>query len=192
MDNRTPEYVVLDIETTGLAPHRDRILEVGMVVVDKDLEEIRRDVVLLPFDLLSARGVGDIDQVVLDMHHKNGLWHETTKILARGARENYADFVDREICNMAVRNFPGAVHGKLIMAGNSIHFDRAFLQQHAPNFMKWFHYRVFDIGAFARECRNCGLSVPDFPRDMPHRGLLDAEIELDNWRAVRKALKGGR
>jgi oligoribonuclease (3'-5' exoribonuclease) len=35
-------YLLLDLETTGLDPDRDCILEIGAIILDKDLQEIDR------------------------------------------------------------------------------------------------------------------------------------------------------
>ena len=34
-----------------------------------------------------------------------------------------------------------------MLAGNSIHCDRGFIQKYMPDFLSWLHYRIIDVSS---------------------------------------------
>jgi oligoribonuclease len=64
-----------DVETTGLSPEKDHLLEVALVVTDDDLvEQCHTSVVMQPVGI--SIGSVQMDKKVVDMHTKNGLLDE--------------------------------------------------------------------------------------------------------------------
>jgi len=159
----------IDLETTGLDPNEDRILEIALA----------RAPFNRPFDLtklgswvFSFKDWSDVSDRIIDMHHKNGLLLECIKsklcdapnssqrehdmtILLNKALEPYKnDWIDDENPNAEMTS------DKLpVLAGSSVHFDRGFLRVDVPDFAKKFSHRLYDISALKLFCRSAGMTV---------------------------------
>ena len=78
--------VFLDLETTGLDPTKDKILEVAVIVTDDALAELGHFHQVT--DEASRMCLDDLHPVVQRMHCDNGLWMESAMVVdARRARE---------------------------------------------------------------------------------------------------------
>jgi oligoribonuclease len=134
-------FVWVDLETTGLSPAQDRILELGIIVTDADLNGISSYTTLVDplIPVYEAREAAD--PLVRDMHDKSGLW----RALSRGTVRNPAtvddeatDWLRYELKDRGVVNPPP-------MCGSSVHFDRSFLEPQLPVLFRQFHYRNIDV-----------------------------------------------
>jgi oligoribonuclease len=107
----------LDLETTGLDPKWDEVLEVGVVIYDpRNLEEVAAQNWVFHFDLGPEAPISPPERVV-EMHTVNGLWDEcraSIKKLYTSSDEIAAFIKDNEA-------------GGSYLCGNSVHFDRSFL-----------------------------------------------------------------
>lgn len=172
--------VVLDLETTGLCPERDEILEIAFIVVDNETldtlgsyESIVRPAAL---DLMR------LSDAVIDMHSKNGLL-----TLARSAQLDVQD-VQSEALEALSRIVGQDANGhlrtdiRLILTGNTVHFDRSFLQVHMPRLALPLYHRHADVSA-ARTV--LGAKAPGV--DVAHRAMADCEMSLAELKALRAA-----
>lgn len=129
------KLVWVDIETTGLDPVTDVILEVGVVVTDTDLK-----ILAGPNSWVINPGIlPEMDGFVLKMHTENGLLDEMNDpdIAVKPHQAN--NYVIKWL-----RTF-GAEPSESPMFGSSVHFDRKFLNVHYPEIEEYFHYRNFDV-----------------------------------------------
>jgi oligoribonuclease len=148
----------LDLETTGLDPQEDSILEIYATTTAGDLKSGRElcDRVLF-FPRVGARRS---HSVVQEMHEKGGLWDECNRSIWTVAR------AEREITDQLD---PGK---RYILAGNSVHFDLAFVRVLMPQFAKLLSHRVFDVAAIRMFCE--ALGMPPIPKGEPaHRARAD-------------------
>ena len=127
-------YVWVDIETTGLNVKKDKILEVGIIITDRENAEKARTSMVIKHP---ARVLSQMDPWAIDTHTRNGLITES-----KSARYpiNIADAVLTEWLKEMVGNL-----AKPYMCGTSVHFDREFLKRYMPRLEACFHYRNFDI-----------------------------------------------
>ena len=157
--------VWLDLETTGLDPQRDSILEVAVEVVDAPIPRmiLHRSQHVLQFG--DPRAIGrNIHERVLEMHTQNGLWAECARSSLTAA--NVEVLVMDEL-----RPFvqPGQL---LTLAGSSVHFDLGFLRSRMPNLARMFSHRLLDVSAIKIFCE--GLGMPSAARGEPaHRAAAD-------------------
>lgn len=169
----TSNLAWIDLETTGLDPEVHDIIEIGIIITDRELREVARKSWVL-YDATHER---EWSREALDMHDASGLVGElafgtTVELAAADARR----FIDRN----------GA--GGSPMCGASVHFDRAFLRRRAMYLHEAFHYRNFDVSSLRMAAELAGLQVPERKRGL-HRALPDLEdsIALARWCVDRAA-----
>lgn len=127
--------VWVDLEMTGLDPETCAILEVGVIITGEDLvpiEELGR-VVWQPEETLAR-----MDPFVRKMHTENGLLEKV-----RASQVSLRN-VERDVLQLVAKHC-GPQQG--ILAGNSIHADRAFLTKHMPAVERYLHYRQVDVSS---------------------------------------------
>jgi len=174
--------VWLDLETTGLDPATERILELGMVVTTNQLYELgRRNWVLHYKRSPRIR----IDPVVAEMHMANGLWPE-----CEASRQGNATAATEAI--EWLRNL-GVPEGRTPLAGNSVGFDRAFLATHMPSLAQYFHYRNIDVSSLNELCKRWNSPLYQLlPQvDGRHRALSDLDDSIASARFYKDFLFTG-
>lgn len=162
--------VWVDIETTGLDPEKDLILELGIVVTDASLrEDFAGSYVIRP-----RNGLPALHPTVLEMHSKNGLLGEL-----HDGRD--AAIVDTVAAATVIAC--GAKGGPI--CGASAHFDQGFLKKQMPLLAACFNHRVFDTSTLKLgELLRTG-AVEDDGHDPVHRALDDVR---DSIQVARKLL----
>lgn len=196
--------VFLDLETTGLRADKHSVLEVAALVVTDDLiTEVARFHRVVQTTHISFY---ELDEVVRDMHTKNGLWAETQNPssfdrIERNGPSGYGTYhnqieggcyhkreVDRELAEFirthAVKlgkNDKGAITiDRPQLAGNSIHFDRGFMKVHLPQAEAELHYRMIDVSSMDELARRVWKATHDArPKaNDAHRAMSDVERSL--------------
>lgn len=159
----------VDVETTGLDPEKNRLLEVGIVVTDDGANELgRRSVVLAP-DYTAHFQIG----AVRELHDPNGLWAECKRDGL--GRRHGEESMTAWLASMIGEEQP-------VMGGSSVHFDRAFLREHMPRLHAMFHYRNIDVSTLKEVNRRIGFAPEwDGKRDI-HRSIPDLEDTLNEYR----------
>ena len=128
--------VWIDTETTGLDPHKDYLLEFAVVITDDELSEVDRyESVIKP----RRRALRRMDDFVANMHTKSGLLANLPdgKSLAQVEAEVLA-FLDKH-----------DLVERLTLAGNSVYFDKAFIENHMPTLAKRFSHQILDVTSIA-------------------------------------------
>ena len=156
------QLAYLDLETTGLDPSRDVVLEIAVSLADLSS----------PFDArpayhavlrYNADASGALDPFVREMHTKNGLLAECLR-----GRDDFAK-VEEEL--LALVPEVADRDERPTLAGSSVHFDHAFLRVHMPELAKRFSHRHYDVSAVKLFCRSLGM--PKLPRAEAHRARED-------------------
>jgi oligoribonuclease (3'-5' exoribonuclease) len=173
----TMKYVVLDLETTGLSPTNDQILELGAILVDAELEKIAEISYVAHF---GSAGLDRVDPFVRGMHTKNGLWLE-----CEGPECLSLEDIDASFSEFLRKH--GAEPRSVILAGFSVHFDQNFIKAQLPETAKLLSHRVLDFGGVNSFLVDCGFENLK-PADMPHRSLPDCELELAVGLKLREQL----
>lgn len=138
IDKTAPPTKLLwvDLEMTGLDTKVDKILEVAIEITDLDFKTLAsyEAVVKQPDELLQTMNDWSLKQ-----HAESGL---TERIKTQGRDE-------KEVIHEVV-GFISAQFGDepAVLAGNSIHNDRAFIRELWPEVEELLHYRMLDVSSF--------------------------------------------
>ena len=178
-----PNMVWIDLETTGLDPIHDIVLEVGCVITDQDLNEITADSWLVsPKGRMHA--YTKMDEHVREMHQKNGLLEQIATVIERGHHDDHpwavADFVQKFIEANGGKGSP--------MCGSSVHFDRAMITSNLPSLIHRdvFSHRNIDVSTIKELAKRWGGRAWNPAGARSHRGLDDIRNSLDELRWYRK------
>lgn len=155
---------------TGLEPEKDRILEVAAIATGWDLKPIAQmtAVVKVPEELMKERMVGEFWE-------KNKASYEA--LVAQNKEGKTCPEVEAEVLAFMDKYF-----GKqIILAGNSIHQDRKFIDREWPEVSKRLHYRMLDVSAWKVYFE--GAKEKKFMKPENHRALDDimGSIEELKW-----------
>ena len=177
------KYLGVDMETTGLDPAKDRIVELAWVVLDEDLVEIDRAEYRLQVNsevLLHC--------AALEMHLATGLigYVDGLPVVLTSLGDGpAAPCALSEVEAMLVRVISRWFSGRPILAGQSVHFDRAVLQHWMPDAASYLHHRHLDA-------RTVLLLRPDFwcwPQpSTPHRAMPDLLASIETLRIARRLM----
>lgn len=185
-----PALLWLDLETTGLNPERGRILEVCAVLDCPKSSapeaplggheahyvlgvENRAQVTMVDKVIRHPEPVEALpwEQGALEMHLKSGLCEE----LAKNSRESatMGEVEDRILD--ALSAFPTR---SVMLAGSSVHFDRAWLRVHASKVDAVLSHRHMDTSCIGTFMAMLGDPVI-VPRSTGHRAHVDV------WHSIR-------
>lgn len=133
----------IDLETSGLNPQTEIVLEVGCMVTDQWGQELDYFSDILKYDPKQYNWDISCEPFVKTMHAESGLFHSVIN-KKEGTVETA---VWESFDNFVVQN---GITEKDPMCGSSVAFDRAFIEWHAPiDLFNRFHYRNVDISSDA-------------------------------------------
>ena len=169
------DYVLVDIETTGLSPRTDEIIEIGAIkvkenkIIDKYDSLIRIDRPLNPF-------ITNLTGITNEMLQKG---KDSMQVL-----EEFMDFT-----------------GQNIIIGHNVNFDINFIYDKCEIYLdSYFKNDFIDTMRIAKKimpnCRNykLGTLAEMFNVDYKnaHRGLKDVEITYEVYNKLKEYAKGDK
>jgi oligoribonuclease len=196
--------VWLDLETTGLDPSKEEVLEVAAIVTDDALNEVAR------FQRVIYSPVADqiVDHAVTITVRRRLMVEagKDEKYILNETRKYLKDYfinVDPYVVYMHLDNglWEAVRHGEALatvdadlaafiqqhapdqpqLAGSTISFDRGFLAAHLPKTLGSLHYRNVDVSSFNEVARRFWKPTYDArPRaeKTAHRGMADIELSI--------------
>lgn len=189
----------LDMESTGLDPEYDHVLEVAVVVTDRDLEPLFRwQTIVQPSDLGAARFRMEAtpERVVAEMHDANGLWSEIMD--GAGIRLATAEAELEKIARRWADPSLGdalAPDGRIPLAGSGIsHYDREVIKRQMPRLEACLTYWMYDVGQVGRFARDLADGPPRPERAegaKKHRAMADVEAAIEEARTLTQWMNRG-
>lgn len=183
-------YIFCDLETTGLDPRSDLILEAAFAIVDDDFDLVDERVFTWPWSVWVERKMDQADEIVVEMHTRNHLMADMHRLTALGN-------------NMSYNFYGGCMEFKIFewleehelevgtceLAGSGIHFDRSFLKEYMPQLEEWFHYRNWDVSTLKRAAAKWApewfKSQSLFAVESEHRAQSDVQLAYEHSKLIR-------
>lgn len=183
--NTSQEHLLwVDLEMTGLDPVEDRILEIAAIVTDWDFKEIAT------YQAAVLTGPRIIEERMLkgpsaDFYNK---FPEVRDALIKQNLEQGRSgrTIENELLAFLDEHFEAGI--PIILAGNSIHMDRKFIDVAWPQLSKRLHYRMLDVSAWKVVFN--GKYKKKFSKPEVHRALDDIRgsiMELEYYLKKVKA-----
>ena len=168
----------IDMEMTGLAPERDRIIEVALVVTDANLKTIAEAPVWV---------VHQDDAVLAAMDS----WNQGTHGKSGLVDKVKSSTLDEAAVEDAALAFLAQHVGQKMspMCGNSICQDRRFLARWMPRLEDWFHYRNLDVSTLKELVRRWKPDLmKGIPKEGKHEALADILESIEELKFYRKSV----
>lgn len=134
---RQTKLLWVDLEMTGLNPKKDKILEIAAIVTDWNFNELATYEAVIHH---KERVLKKMDPWCIKQHGASGL---TDKVRESKITSHQ---VEVELLAFINKNFSPKL--PVLLAGNSIHFDRQFIVEHWSKVNQRLHYRMLDVTAW--------------------------------------------
>ncbi len=154
----------VDLEMTGLDPEHSVVLEFAGIVTDLQLNHLGR------FQAVIFQHEEDLTK----MNEWNHKAHTESGLLELVPKGQPIDRVERDILLFLEDHFDGE---SPVLAGNSIHQDRKFIDKYMKELSRFLHYRMIDVSSFKQVFKH--VYNVNFVKTNTHRAFEDicASIE---------------
>ncbi|KAI0732557.1 ribonuclease H-like domain-containing protein [Fomitopsis betulina] len=160
--------VWIDCEMTGLDVQTDKILEIAVLITNGNLDLVDEGI---EFVVRADKAVLDnMGEWCRKQHSLSGLTQECLE------SSHTTEEVEQKVLEYIKKWIPRQRAG--VLAGNSVHADRAFLVQEMPKIIDHLHYRIVDVSSIKELCRRWYPTL-EVPKDLyekefsSHRALSD-------------------
>lgn len=186
----TPYIIlVLDVETTGLDPETEHLLEVGALFADGRGSPL--SLLVLP-DRFDSGGLVSLyleatNPFVFEMHQKSGLLTALASLEDDKPRPARVDARVYSWIKSLVKPDDEGKLPEIRLGGFSVDFDLRWVRRHLPMTATLLSRRVVDFSQIADFCVAAGLPDAKYPNgregapEAAHRGLDDARASLDTY-----------
>ena len=176
MAQNDTHLVWIDMEMSGLNPDTDRVLEVALVVTDKDLNLVEEGPVLV---------VRQAIEVLDGMDNWNKSTHAKSGLIDRVKASTLAEAeVERRLVEFLSAYAPA---GTSPMCGNTVHQDRRFMARYLPALEAFFHYRNLDVSTLKELMKRWRPDLAaGFVKHGKHEALADIYESINELKYYRE------
>ena len=170
--------VWLDMEMTGLNPLSDRIIELAIIITDKNLNTIAEAPVWV---------VHQSDEVLNGMDAWNQKTHGNSGLIDKVRASTLTEAQVEQAALDFLKRYIGP--SKSPMCGNSIGQDRRFMANYMPTLEKYFHYRNLDVSTLKELARRWYSRVYNgYKKQTRHTALADVYESIDELKYYRETI----
>ncbi|GAA4499614.1 oligoribonuclease [Pseudaeromonas paramecii] len=178
MTQDAQNLIWLDMEMTGLNPDTDQVLEIAMIVTDKDLNVLAEGPVI---------AVHQPDAVLDAMDDWCTRTHTASGLVARVKASTHDLAAAQALCLAFMQQW--VPQGASPMCGNSIGQDRRFMVRYLPEAEAYFHYRNLDVSTIKELVRRWKPELlGEFKKQGTHLALDDIRESIAELRFYRERI----
>lgn len=168
----------IDLEMTGLSPIDDRILEVAAIATNWDFKEIATYTAVKKVgpSLMKKRMVGEFWDKFPEVR---------SALMAQNLSGKNGRVVENELLEFIETHFDS--NTPVLLAGNSIHQDRKFIENEWGRLNDRLHYRMLDVSAWKVVFE--GKYRKKFAKPEAHRALEDIRGSIEELEYYLKKVK---
>ena len=163
---------------TGLDPVEDRILEVAVIATDWDFKEIAR-----------YEAAKRVESELIDRRMVGEFWEKYPQVKSQLVEQNEngrdSQAVEDELLAFIDEHFEA--EERVLLAGNSIHQDRKFIEREWPRLDARLHYRMLDVSAWKVVFE--GKYRKRFTKPEAHRALEDIKGSIEELKYYLKKVR---
>lgn len=172
----------VDIETTGLNANKDYILEIACVLTNFEDDNAHYT---QEFTICHDKHIlDDMSEWCRQQHTQSGLCERVQKstIQLQEAEKQIVLNINQTL----------RVRDTLYIAGNSVHFDKKFIDQHMPLLAARLSHRIIDVSTIAVLCRNLAPGLYDNrpAKKHLHTAIQDILESIEEYKYYRTVLLG--
>ncbi len=161
------KFLWIDLEMTGLVPELDVILEVAAEITDTNLDTVAS---------YESR-IGYQRDIVAKRMQENTWWQDFPEnrddFLNHLASSKPLAAVEKELIHLVEHHFGNE---PAVLAGNSIHSDRAFIKKWMPELELRLHYRMLDVTSWKLIMQS--MYDVEFEKPEVHRAFEDIQASI--------------
>ncbi len=163
----------VDIETTGLNPDTDKILQIAYVLTNFDLTVVHHFTEITLH--CEQQFLEQMDDWCKSTHTNNGLLNLVTNSTLTITE------AETEII-MNINSILG-IRDKMFLSGNSVHFDKSFLKNHLPKLHDRLSHQIVDVSSLGLICKNIHPKIWSFkPQKLYcHTALSDINESISEY-----------
>jgi oligoribonuclease len=168
-------FIWIDLEMTGLDPEIDRIIELAVVVTDRDLQIVAEGPIFAIYQ--SPEALAKMDDWNTKQHTRSGLVERVRQSVVQEAE------VENRTIAFLSEWVPSGVSP---MCGNTIGQDRRFLYRYMPKLEKYFHYRNLDVSTVKELAKSWHPELlKNFKKKSTHLAMDDVKESIEELRYYR-------
>lgn len=174
--SKTAKILWIDLEMTGLDTSKDVILEVAAIVTDWEFKE------QATFEKIVHQSDHTLEMMNEWSVNQHGISGLTEKVRAS---KKSSEQVEDDLLKFIDKNFEKDV--LILLAGNSIHMDRRFIETQWKRVDAKLHYRMLDVSAWKVVFEN--KFKKKFSKPEEHRALGDIRGSIEELKYYLAKLK---
>lgn len=183
----------IDVESTGLNPDRDYLLEIGVILTKVDGEILYKNEFLVE-NKINVKELQIVsNSKVIQMHNESGLWEDLTYKEKRdcGSIDDslHKGIVDAIATKTKCYDRKCLKEPTIWFGGNSVTLDRAYVKNKFPKFNSLLSHRSLDMTSVNFFIASA-LYSETYYKTSKHRAFSDAKDSLEEYLAMRDLIRG--
>lgn len=170
----------VDIETTGLNHQKDKILQLAFILSDFHLNTVH-DVQTFTLQC-NVQSLSQMNDWCIKQHTISGLLDQVKKssLTVQDVEKQIIMHLNRVL----------TVRDTLHLAGNSVHFDKCFIQTHMPTLHSRFTHKIIDVSSIGLVCKHLNPEAYSFRpvKEYKHTAESDILESIKEYKYYKMAL----